>query len=291
MKKLFFAVLFTGAAFNSFACDVCGSGVSNYNPFLFPHLAKSHINLSYFRRSFNEIHEGHKTGSQHYQSLVVGGQYSLTKKIQVTAFVPIQLNQLNTQEGLVQSNGLGDIIILANYKLLDKRGTIRHNILVGGGIKLPTGKFSPVKSNGTQQAFQIGSGSVDYLINGSYRATYKKWVFSAMGSYKYNTPNSQRFRFGDVLTTGITTAYRVEKGSISLTPYLQIIGEQQMQNAHKNVLQHTTGGKALYTGAGLDVNTRVVAMGFIYQLVPAQNLQKGMLLAQPRLSAHVSFML
>lgn len=290
MKKLSLAALFCGAALSSLACDVCGSGVSNYNPFLLPHLAKSHINLSYFHRSFKEMHGGVETGSQQYQSLVIGAQYSLTKKVQLTALVPIQFNHLNTHEGRVQSNGLGDVTLLANYKLLDKRGTIRHNILVGGGVKLPTGKFSTVKDNSTQQAFQLGSGSVDYLLNGSYRATWKKWVFSVMGSYKYNTPNREGFRFGDVMSSGLTTAYRIERNGYSLAPYVQVIGEQQMANASKNVLQTATGGKALYTGAGLDVNTRRIAVGVNYQLAPAQNLQGGMLQARPRIAAHVSFL-
>jgi hypothetical protein len=111
-----------------------------------------------------------------------------------------------------------------------------------------------------------------------------------MGSYKYNTPNRAGFRFGDVLSTGITTAYRIEKGSYSVAPYVQVIGEQQMQNAIKKVLQIATGGKALYTGAGIDVNTRQMAVGVNYQMAPAQSLQGGMLQARPRLSAHISLL-
>jgi hypothetical protein len=47
----------------------------------------------------------------------------------------------------------------------------------------------------------------------------------------------------------------------------------------------------LFTGGGIDINTKKVAVGFNYQFATAQNLSKGEVIAKPRLTAHISFVL
>ncbi len=69
------------------------------------------------------------------------------------------------------------------------------------------------------------------------------------------------------------------------------MNERQMQDASHNVLQAQSGGHVLYTGSGVDLNTRKLAFGVNYQWAADQNIAAGAIVVKPRVTAHVLFML
>jgi hypothetical protein len=274
------------------ACDICGCGVSNYNPFLFPHLSRNYLSLSYLHRLYH-THSDAGTGTEQYSSFLLSGQYNPTKKLQLVTFLPYQVNQLENGNGKTRVNGIGDITFLANYKLWDKlkKGS-RQAFTAGIGIKIPTGKYVTAKTEEIDDHnFQLGTGSVDYLANISYRMSLRNWVFSTIASYKYNTQNKDDYRYGDVFTAGMTAVYHKDWNNFSVAPYVQLINEQQMKDASAHILQDHSGGNVLYTGGGIDVNTRKVTIGANYQFAANQNLAGGQIDVKPRLSVHLSFTL
>ena len=285
MATLLSGFLYTGAR----ACDVCGGGTGNYNPFLFPHLSKSYIGLNYMHRSFHTHNDDGTKTSSHYSTLLLSGQYSLTRKLQLMAFIPYQFSTLENAGSLQKKSGLSDVSLLVNYRLWDKTGIVSHALIVSGGMEWGTGKYEAPKTQEiTDRNFQLGSGSTDYLLNGTYRVSYRNWIVSAIGSYKYNTANKEGYRYGDVLTLGAVAAYRKNWDKISLAPYVQVIQENQMKDADRHILQEHSGGKILYAGAGADVSTSRFTIGANYQFA-TQNLAAGELNANPRLSTRISF--
>ena len=184
---------------------------------------------------------------------------------------------------------MGDATLLATYKVWDKPfGLVRHTVMGGAGVKLPTGNYKPAKDGSLDdQNFQLGTGSTDYLVNASYRIGYRKWILSTMASYKYNTTNKDGYRYGDMLTTGATLIYRKDWDGFSVAPYLQVSNDHQLQDADQHILQDHSGGQVLYTGGGIDMNTRKMAFGFNYQWAPSQNLAEGHILVKPKLSVHL----
>ena len=293
MKKIFSLVLLVVLLIprDSKACDICGCGVSNYNPFLFPHLTRSYVSVSYIHRSYVTYSDGIRAGKENYNTVLLSGQYSISKKLRLLATIPYQLNRLSNENGRTNRNGVGDVSVLANYQMLDKStGPFRHSVTVGAGIKLPTGKhIVPKTETLDDQNFQLGTGSVDNLLNAAYRITYKNWMVAAATSYKYNTANKSGYRYGDILTNGISVIYRIDKSKYSFAPYLQVINETQMKDAKEHALQPASGGNVVYTGAGVDMTTRKFTTGINFQNAPVQDLAQGQIGVKPRLTVHLAF--
>jgi len=219
----------------------------------------------------------------------MSAQYSPFKKLQVELLVPWQVNKMQNLDGQKNISGIGDLTLLADYRLLDKNNSkIRHTIMAGVGIKMPTGKYTPLKGEETEsQNFQAGTGSIDYLVKASYHLGWRNWMFNVVSSYKYNTQNKDDYRYGDVFVNGMTAVYQKNFKNFSLSPYAQLISEIQMKDAADHVLQHNSGGQVLYAGGGLDINTGKISGGINYQFAANQNLAEGSIIVKPRVAAHL----
>jgi hypothetical protein len=277
---------------NAAACDVCGGGVNNLNPYLFPHLSKSYIGFSYLHNHYR-LNEYGSIRNQYNNSLVFTGQYTVKNRLQLMAILPFQFNAITTQNNSSFTKGLGDVTLLANYLALQtKVGQTGHVVSAGAGIKFATGEYNASNPNElNDQNFQLGSGSTDYLLNLVYRFSAGNFSFNTLGAYKYTTPNKDGYRYGDVLTTGATAVYLVRTEGISLAPYVQVINENHYRDAAGHILQDHSGGDVLYAGGGLDVSALKITVGVNYQAAARQNLIQGELQAKPRFSARISFSL
>ena len=292
MKKLLIAFFISLTCLSASACDICGLGTSNYNPVLFTQLSKNYLSINYLHRLYH-IQGTDGLNKEYFNTILVSGQYSITNKLQLVAMVPYQVNKQKNAKAINDLKGLGDVTLIGNYRLWNHEGISKtHSLVVGAGVKLPTGKYEAVKSAAIEeQNFQLGTGSIDYLVNGTYRLNVHQWSFSAVGSYKYNTANKQDYRYGDVLTAGATALYRKEFKNFSLAPFVQVMNEKQMMDANNHLLREHSGGNALYTGGGFDLTTSRFGAGVNYQFAAKQNLFQGEIDARPRLSAYLSITL
>ncbi|RYY95275.1 MAG: hypothetical protein EOO11_16175 [Chitinophagaceae bacterium] len=273
------------------ACDVCGCGVSYYNPYLFPHLSKNYTSLSYFHRVYRTQNGEGGRSREDYNSLLLTLQYSVRKRFQVLALVPWQFNTLRNDAGSRSLSGLGDLSLLGQYRVWERVSDkgVRQVVLAGAGVKLATGRYVPAATSKTEdQNFQLGTGSTDLLFNGSYRISLRNWTFSAAGSYKYNTENEDGYRYGDVVNTSVQATFRKEYRKWSLSPYVQLSQEWQLQDADRHVLQAASGGPVSYVAGGVEVNTRRFAFGANYQAAAAQNLAGGLIRVEPRVALRTS---
>jgi hypothetical protein len=290
MKKIVLFLLLAVAGQEAGACDICG-GVSHLNPYMFPHLSKSYVSFAYLRNLYYSTEDGTYSKISN-NALLVSGQVTLNSRLQVMAFVPYNFNQTEAGISASTTKGLGDVTLLANYNLLRlNTATVRHSLSLGAGIKLPTGNYNNKLADVSNEALQLGTGSLDYLANAVYRVSAGNVTVSALGTYRYTTANSNDYRYGDVLTTGASAVYVIDRNKFSLNPYVQVTNEMHYRDASNHVLQNGSGGSVLYTGGGVDFTTAKLTFGVNAQAAARQNLLNGNLTTKPKFSARISFTL
>lgn len=124
--------------------------------------------------------------------------------------------------------GLGDPVFMLNYFPLDLTGDMQnrktgHRIALGGGVKLPFGKFS-VRSYNDEviPSYQPGSGSFDFIFQSSYMLTFKKWGWFNYYSYRFNTQNPNGYRFSNTMNYRSTVFMSVKKKRSQIIPHMGI---------------------------------------------------------------------
>jgi len=300
MKKSLVALLILLSFNLAKACDICGCGVGNFNPYMFPHLSQKFISVGYNYRSYKTLaHDdlgNEMQNREYYNSISLAGQFTVAKRIQLMGYLPFQVNTQKSPEGNKSLSELGDAIIMADYRLFDHVSVnrLRQTITAGAGIKLPTGSYQ--FEEGDEKAvdnanFQAGTGSTDFLLNGYYALRYKKIALSTGITYKVNTANKEEYQFGNRLLTVVQFKYIKDTRKISLIPNLGILAEKMEEDKVNNVKVDHTGGYNIQATLGLDVNNRKIAAGIFYSKPIQQNLAMGHIQAMPAINIHISYVL
>lgn len=299
MRKILAATTMLFAFFTQTnACDICGCGVGNINPHMFPHLSKNFISLSYNYR-FYHTHLDHgqevRINKETYHTVLLTGQYSPFKKLQLMGMLPYQLNRQTGHHGNKSLNKVGDAVLLGNYRAMDiyagKTKKIRHTLLLGAGVKLPTGEyvFDEENEKDVHNAnFQAGTGSADLLLNGFYNVRIKNWMFSTGMTYKMNGSNKKDYQFGNRFLTVVQAKFIQNTRNFSLIPNAGINYENmKLDKSNGETVAHTGGNNTQLT-TGLDINTNKWAVGFTWLQPLKQDLGEGQIHAMPGWNIHLS---
>ena len=302
MQKSFNTILLFLLFLSTRACDICGCGVGNFNPYLFPHLSKNFVNFSYQDRYYRtHFFENGKemNNREHYNTFSLTGQFSPFKKVQLMTVVPFQVNRQSGPEGNKSLNRLGDIVFLANYKLLDKitgkeKEMLRQSLLAGAGIKLATGDYHFEESNESHVGnsnFQAGTGSTDYLLNTYYSLRYRRIGFSTGITYKMNTENKSGYSFGNRFLNVTQVKYIKDIKTFSIIPSIGIMFEKMQEDKQDGIKvdRNRTGGYNTQLLLGADFNTTKWAAGVNYAASVKQNLAAGQIDARPGVNIHLSY--
>ncbi len=209
MKKILPVVLLLLISEVSFACEICGCANNNFQIGLLPNFRKYFVGFRYSTAHYNSSLSNDPTQFSHdyYRSFELWGGYQF-KKVQVMAFLPYLASTKISDDGTVHSNGMGDMILMANYKVWSKMSmnesmsrTTKNELWLGGGIKLPTGVS---KVDVTQTDFNVGdfnsqpgTGSVDYLMNATHNFIWNNSGIVTNATYRLNTSNAQNYHFGN----------------------------------------------------------------------------------------------
>lgn len=305
MKKIYLllALIFMCTGL-SFACEICGCGVGNFYMGMLPNFKSKFIGVRYSYMHYQTELASDKTqfSNDFYKTTEIWGGWNIGNRWQVLAFVPYRFNKKISDDGVKETNGLGDITLLANYKLLHTRKVNESNrateqqLWVGGGLQLPTGAYhvdmSDPDANIGEANSQPGTGSVGVLFNSMYNISFNRLGINASANYRINTVNPDQYRFGNKIAINGLAYYRIRLGGgIVVSPNLGLLYEHAAANEFAGNAVDQTGGYLLNASAGVEINFNKITVGFNTQMPVSQNFAEGQTVSKNRGILHVSFAL
>jgi len=268
------------------ACSICGCGGGNLYLGLLPDFKYQFFGLRFQSAQYHTqlVSDPSQYSTNDYHSVELWGGVRLGKKFQVLAFMPYYMNKQVDDDGTSYTHGLGDITIMGQYLVFKSskhasRNTINQQLWLGGGIKLPTGPFNAnvLDSNTTVADInaQIGTGSVDFLINGMYSLNIRNFGVSVSANYKINTVNGDQYKYGNKFQSNLIAFYHFGGMQTTITPNVGLGYENVAINKLQNKSVQFTGSQVMTAIAGVEFDFGKVGVGINGQIPLAQNFAEG----------------
>jgi len=287
------------------ACTVCGCSASNQSLGILPEFHKNFVGLQFQSRNFTSTHLSHEatgpttTSQEKYRSLQLWGRYNIGSRVQVFAFVPYDINASFHPGDVKRISGLGDITLLGNVQIFPKEALgekLKHNLQVGGGLKLPTGAYdatSTMTEDGLPN-MQPGTKSWDVLANANYTLRGNRIGGNIDAAFTYTTANYQQYKYGNRLSSALTMFYWHQDKNFTILPQLGLRFEHSgtdYDNYKYKWKNDMSGGDQLYATVGLQAfHKRVGAQVTAYKPV-YQHFASGRVHADFKLDAGLLFFL
>ena len=302
MKKLFILSTIIFLSIQSFACPICGCGVGNFYLGLLPNFKNHFVGIRYeYMRYHTQLKDdASQFGTDYYKTVEIWSGWSIGNKFQLLTFIPYQFNTQHSDDGTKKENGLGDITLLGNYKLFQKtkmntakRSATSQELWIGGGVKLPTGKYridlNDPEANLGDVNSQMGTGSVDFLLNTTYDLHLNKFGINTSLNYKINTTNSDQYNFGNRFTVNSFGSYTINFPKVSIAPNAGVLYEHTNANHLNNTKVDLTGGYVALAVTGAELSYKKINIGANVQLPFAQDFAEGQTVAKTRGMMHLTF--
>ena len=299
MKKIVFIISFL-FSLNTSACDVCGCG--NGSSF-FGILPQSHFKFGGLRYQ-TKTFESHFTSNllrteENFQSIEPWLRLYPIKKTQLILMGSLQSNtQTIMASGERKTlSGIGDLSALAHYNVVNTffdstAHTLDHIWLLGGGIKLPTGKFDYTMSQDevANPNFQLGTGSVDYIINSIYTVRKNNIGLNLDLSYKINGTNRNHYKFANKSRVIVNGFMQLTAGDFTFLPNLGVLGEYNGHDKQNGIDNQFSGGYLTTAMLGSEVYYKKITAGFSLQKPLAQDLSGSQLRLRNSFMCHITLL-
>ncbi|EIM78745.1 hypothetical protein A3SI_01706 [Nitritalea halalkaliphila LW7] len=243
------------------ACDACGCALGGFNFGTIPQNDSHFVGIRYaIAQFYAEQRHGREISHSYdrYQRVDLMARIALSDRWQLNMVLPYMYNTMEGSHESEQLSGLADPMLMLNYKLLDQKGNPMerwlHNLWFGGGVKAPLAEFRFSRTEElVNPNFQLGSGSWDYVFLLNYTAMRKHFGLHVEAVYKYNTLNSQAYRFGNQYNMQTNLFYKSALGQWQLFPSAGLYHEFGGQHSHEGFLQGNSGGRLTMAQAGVQV--------------------------------------
>lgn len=304
-KRLAIVVAVLLSAGGTQACDICGCGAGSSYIGILPEFNTQIIGIRY-RYNHVQTHlspdgmPSYLTTDEGYHTAELWGGWTFGNRVRVMASVPVAFNTRQNQESRESKTGLGDAGIQGFYRLLNTRHIVGksklliHDLWIGGGVKLPTGKYEPADKDETGKSanlFQLGTGSFDFMFTAMYDIRLQDAGLNITGSYKVNTSNKYDYYYGNKFSGSTQLYYKFRiKDVATLAPNAGISYETSASDLDEGYSVYTSGGNILFGTLGAELIYKKVALGGNWQPPFSQNLANGAVKAHNKMMLHVALM-
>lgn len=284
MKKLLLLSTLIAYMNNAAACGVCACSASNQYLGILPNSKSSFVGMQYQLREFKSSHDAMEgmqpeTSRDFYHTAQLWGRYNPFGNVQLFAFVPYVYNERYEDAGYSRTTGLGDVTVLANYRILGANCTGKewqHHLLAGGGIKLPTGKYDrqAITYNEGLPNIQPGTASYDFIVNTNYTLQHNNTGVNADVSYVITTPNRDKYKFGNRLSAGLLAFHNISARQLKLIPQAGARfehAETDYSNYYYSIKNTYSGGNQLFASVGLQAFRNNIGAQAMFHIPLAQH--------------------
>jgi hypothetical protein len=303
-KKLLLTAVIIITLFTSInACPFCGCGGGNLYMGIMPDFQRQFVGIRYHYSQYHTqlVSDPTQFSTNYYNIVEVWGGIHLGKKIQLLAFIPYYQNKQIDDDGTTRPSGLGDITVMGQYEVfrivtpLKDHKLIDQQLWLGGGVKIPTGNFNVDLNDSTTTVAdinaQLGTGSVDFLLNGLYSIRMGNYGINASANYKINTINSDKYKYGNRFTGNLIAYYRIAVKRDFISPNIGLGYENVAGNTLQNKTVQYTGSNVTAGIVGVEFNFDKIGIGVNGQLPFAQNYAEGQTKLKFKGMMHVTFAL
>lgn len=295
MKRVSLTILFIVFSISfALACPYCGCGNSNFQIGVLPTFSNAFFGVRYTYAHF-KTDSSSQFSRDYFHTTEIWGGYKIGK-FQVMAFVPYLSIHKLSDDGDVNSTGLGDITLLGNYQVFSKANSdskFTNALWLGGGIKFATGQSSVDISD---PGFTVGdfsstpgTGSTDYLLNANHNLLFGKNGLVTNLAYRINTKNEVDFQYGNRIYVNTAFFHSLNAGQVALRPTVGLNLVENAMNKFQGQEISGSGGYVLSGMAGLNVqkgNVGILVNGF---LPFAQDIYHGLTQAKGRASVALTY--
>lgn len=298
MRAVSFILLLLSVQTVANACDVCGCSAGGSYFGILPMYQRHFVGMRYQTRSFqsSHIHNDPYPSKEHFQTLDVWGRFYPSDRWQIFVFLPYNVFEKNELGNVLRNKGLGDASLIANYAIVNTGDSLfhrfRHTLMVGGGLKMPTGKHNLINSDGSalNPNLQVGTGSWDFIASANYTLRFQKQgIFTDLNA-RLNTANTEGYRFGHRLASTIKYFYWFELAEGVLLPSIGAYNEWAGKDSDGGKNVGDNSGNATFGSAGLDFYYKKIAISSLFQTPIHQNIGDGLVKSQNRFSINVSYL-
>ena len=286
------------AMMEDFDCDACGCSASGGSMGFGSMLNNNFVGLRYIKQSYTSrdgIFANSPWIDENFNTVQAWARVPVTEKIQISALVPYHFNERQLTAGTENIEGLGDITVMALYTVFETKKDstfFTHKINVGGGVKLPTGKFKEANNLGSvNQSFQLGTGSWDFPVVSEYVIKHKNLGLNTTLNYIFKTENSKNYQYGDQFNYAGTFFYLFDLKSVQIVPQAGLAGEVYQTNQQHGLDLPNTAGDILFSKFGIEAGKDKFSVGINAMLPINQNLSSGNMEANYRWSINLNYTL
>jgi len=278
-------------------CDACGCSASGGSMGFASMLNANFVGIRYFNqqyRSSDGLYSNSPWYHENFNTVQVWARIPVVKNIQLSVLLPYHFHSRDTKTGNQQIKGLGDITVLAMYRLYQTHRdstVLVHTLQLGGGFKAPTGKFNETNSGSLNPSFQVGTGSWDYLLATEYTVKRKQFGLNTLLNYIIKSENEKYYRFGNQFNYAGTFFFLYEKNGFSMAPQIGLAGELYGSNYQRKQKLRNTSGDIVFSKLGVELGKNKFSFGINTMLPIHQNLSNGNVEAQYRWSVNLNYSL
>lgn len=279
---------------NALACDVCGCSVSSNGVGLLSAYQYNTVGVRWFSTHFKQ-HPDFGNTKDNFEALDIYAQWRFKNRFRLSVFQPYKWHVRNTEDVTTSINGLGDTRLLLNYALLNNLKLTNGNSIyweLGGGVKLPTGKFNPqIHRTGLPENFNLGNGSWAFTVQSNLVYNFSKIGIISFTNYQYNLVSSSDYHFGGQFSNILAVfAQNSITRKFKTIPhagfYFEQVGKDKLYNGNH---AHGTGGHGLFASGGINFVVKDFLISSSFMLPIKGNYGEQEILVKPRVALEMAY--